>query len=312
MRRRVPSRYAVAPIPRKHTMIVIAGRPQGFISRSIASVLYALPGRKRFVSARPFSEPLADEDIESLHVRATGARDTARALEDARSLVLLGSLNRDQTELQLALIRDARAAGVEKLVFISLIGASAQSPVEVLRRLGQLERAVQASGVPFVILRCAPYMQSLRLFMQIEGLSLALAGPFHNARFAWIDARDVADVVALLLQGPLDNSVKQLCGPEQLDFDGIASILCDCTQRDCTFNDLSTPQAQGLLEGAGFSTAYARALLEYWDYIVSGAVGTTPCDTAPKILGRPLRTLAECAPTFVPQRDAPKVATAAS
>ena len=143
-------------------------------------------------------------------------------------------------------------------------------------------------------------------------MSLALAGPFHNARFAWIDARDVAEVVASLLHGPLDNSVKQLCGPEQLDFDGIAAILCDCTRRECTFNDLSAPQAQGLLEGAGFSTAYARALLEYWDYIVSGAVGTTPCDTAPKLLGRPLRTLAECASTIIPQRPALTVATISS
>jgi NAD(P)H dehydrogenase (quinone) len=291
-------------------MIVIAGRPQGFISRSIADVLYQLPGRKRFVSARPFTEPLPDKDVESLHVRATGALDTARALNGARSLMLLGSLNRNQTALQLALICEARAAGVEKLVFISLIGASAHSPVEVLRRLGQMESAVHASGVPYVILRCAPYMQSLRLFMQIEGLSLALAGPFHNARFAWIDARDVAEVVALLLQGPLDNSVKQLCGPEQLDFDAIAAILCHCARCDCTFNDLSAPQAQGLLEGAGFSSAYARALVEYWDYIVSGAVGTTPCDTAPKLLGHELRTLAECAPTIIPQRPAVTVATA--
>ncbi len=293
-------------------MIVIAGRPQGFVSRSIAAVLYGLPGRKRFVSARPFAEPLPDDNVEPFHMRATGALDTARALDGARSLVLLGSLSRDQTELQSALIREARAAGVEKLVFISLIGASPHSPVEVLRRLGQLERAVQASGVPFVILRCAPFMQSLRLFMQIEGLSLALAGPFHNARFAWIDARDVGEVVAMLLQEPLDNTVRQLCGPVELDFDAIAAILCDCTRRDCTFNDLSTPQAQGLLEGAGFSSAHARALLEYWDYIVSGVVRTTPCDTAAKILGRALRTLADCAPTFVPQRDAQKVATAAS
>lgn len=291
-------------------MIVIAGRPQGFISRSIADVLYQLPGRKRFVSARPFTEPLPDKNVESLHVRASEVADTARALDGARSVVLLGSLNRDQTALQLALIREARAAGVEKLAFISLIGASPHSPVEVLRRLGQMERAVQAGGVPYVILRCAPYMQSLRLFMQIDGLSLALAGPFHNARFAWIDARDVAEVVALLLQGPLDNSVKQLCGPEQLDFDGIAAILCDCARCDCTFNDLSAPQAQGLLEGAGFSSAYARALVEYWDYIVSGAVATTPCDTAAKLLGHKLRTLAECAPMIIPQRPAQTVATA--
>lgn len=282
-------------------MIVIAGRPQGLVSGSITGVLLALPGPKRFASARPIVEPLPDKNVDVRVVRANVPLEAAQALDGARTLVLIGTLSRDQTDLQLALVREARAAGVENLVFISLIGAATHSPVEVLRRLGRVERAVSESGIAFVILRCAPFMQSLRLFMQVEGLSLALAGPFHNARFAWIDARDVGDIVALLLQRPLDNTIKQLCGPEQLNFDAIAAILCACTRSDCTFNDLSAPQAQGLLEGAGFSPAYARALIEYWDYIVSGVVGTTPCDTAPKLLGRPLNMLADCAPTIIPR-----------
>ena len=282
-------------------MIVIAGRPQGLVSGSITGVLLALPGPKRFTSARPIVEPLADKNVDVRVVRANVPLEATRALDGARTLVLIGTLSRDQTDLQLALVREARAAGVENLVFISLIGAAIHSPVEVLRRLGRVERAVSESGIAFVILRCAPFMQSLRLFMQVEGLSLALAGPFHNARFAWIDARDVGDIVALLLQRPLDNTIKQLCGPEQLNFDAIAAILCDCTRSECTFNDLSAPQAQGLLEGAGFNPAYARALIEYWDYIVSGVVGSTPCDTAPNLLGRRLRTLAECAPTIIPR-----------
>jgi NAD(P)H dehydrogenase (quinone) len=280
-------------------MIVIAGRPQGLISRSIAGVLTELPGPKRFVSTRAFAQPPLDQGVEQLVVRADAPRDAARALDGARTLVLIGSLNREQTDLQLALVRAARTAGVDKLLFVSLIGAAVHSPVEVLRRLGHIERAVHESGIAFVILQCAPFMQSLRLFMHVQGLALALYGPFRHARFAWIDARDVGEIAALLLRRP----AHQLCGPETFDFDGVAAILCACTRSDCTFNDLSTPEAQGLLEGAGFSPAYARAVVEYWDYIVSGAVATTPCDTARKLLGRPLRTLEECAPTFIPRRE---------
>ena len=284
-------------------MIVIAGHAQGLICRSIASVLLVLPGPKRFVSARQFVKPPNETGVEQRVVNVRVAHDASHALDGARSLVLVANMESEHTELQLALASAARTAGIEKLVLVTLIGADANSPVEILRRLGQVERAVRESGVAHVILRCAPFMQSLRFFMQVEEWSLALSGPFRDAYFHWIDARDVGDIVASLLQGPLDNTVKQLCGPEPLNFDAIAAILCDCAKCDCAFNDLSAPQAQGVLEGAGISSENARALVEYWDYIVSGVVSTTPCDTARKLLGHPLRTLAQCAPTIIPRRD---------
>lgn len=284
-------------------MIVIAGHPQGLISCSIADTLKALPGAKRFVAVRPVAALPLPPDVERCHVDTHIPGDVARALSGAHSLVLIGSMGRDHADLHGALAQMARAAGVEKLVLISLIGASVYSPAEVLRRLGRVEHAVRESGVPFVILRCAPFMQSLRLFMQIDGLSLALTGPFHTARFDWIDARDAGEIVVRLLCGPLDNSVKQLCGPAPLDFDDVAAIICNCAPCDCTFNDLSAPQAQGLLEGAGFTAAQARELVEYWDYIVSGVVSTTAAESAEELLGRPLRTLEECAPTFIPRGD---------
>jgi hypothetical protein len=57
--------------------------------------------------------------------------------------------------------------------------------------------------------------------------------------------------------------------------------------------DVCLPEAQGLLEANGFSPPQIRALTEYWDYLVSGVIRPSCCDTALKLLGRPPRTLAQ-------------------
>jgi uncharacterized protein YbjT (DUF2867 family) len=271
----------------------VVGRPGGRVAEAITAGLAASAGAIRFIAAAaPAGSP-----VERVLVRPDSPLQRTQALAGAGYLVFLPSSDRAMIELQTALARDARAAGIQRIAHVSLIGADPRSPVELLRRIGVVERACEQSGLPHLILRCTPFMQSIEFFLRDDCGERCLIGPFRQARFNWIDAHDVGEIVGKLLAAPEFATITgQLCGPEPLDFDTVAQAITEASGTECGFWDVSHQHAHGMLEVCGFSAARATALLEYWDYLVSGVVSTTPCPTAVKLLGRPLRTLRELLP----------------
>jgi uncharacterized protein YbjT (DUF2867 family) len=264
----------------------------GRVVQAIARELASLPGPKRFLpagaarSAVPGFEPIppgaADRDAR------------ARALEGARELVILPTFDARAADAQCALVREAAAAGVRRIQLGSLIGADARSPVCLLRWVGLIEREVAAAGLPHDVLRCAPFMQNLALFTRRDQAGLAVAGPFRDAAFPWLDAADVGIILARAIgQSETASVLCQLSGPEEAGFETVARLLGEALRERVRYVDVCLPEAQGLLEANGFSPQQIRALTEYWDYLVSGVVKPACCDTALKLLGRPARTLAE-------------------
>ena len=264
----------------------------GRVVQAIGHELARLPGPKRFLpagsarSAVPGFEPVAP-----------GAADRAaraQALEGAHALVVLPTFDARAADAQCALVREAAAAGIQRIQLGSLIGADARSPVCVLRRVGMIEREVAATGLPHDVLRCAPFMQNIALFTRRDETGLAVAGPFREAAFPWLDATDVGVILAGVLErGEAGNCVCQLSGPEEIGFETVARLLGDALRERVRYVDVCLPEAQGLLEANGFAPHQIRALTEYWDYLVSGVVKPACCDTVVKLLGRPPRTLAQ-------------------
>lgn len=275
-------------------MLVVVGRPSGSVARAVLGALARLPGPKRIVSDAAAGDCDAAPGFETVTITAGDTAAAGIALEGARHMVILPRFERAYAQCAVALVRAARAAGVERIVQISLIGASPRSPVELLRLLGSIEQAVVQSGVVHAIYRCTAFIQAVEHFLRAEPERLRLVGPFRAAQFAWIDAADVGEIVARGLAEPLPESiVTQLCGDEILDFDALAAAVASGTGRCCEYVEVTPPAAHGMLEAQGMPAANARALVEYWDFIVSGVVCTTPCDNARRLLGRPLRKVTE-------------------
>ncbi len=264
----------------------------GRVVQAIARELGRLPGPKRFLPAGP-----ARGTVPGFELVAPGAADRAaraRALDGASALVALPTFDGRAADAQAALVREAAAAGVRRIQLGSLIGADARSPVCLLRWVGQLEREVVASGLPHDVLRCAPFMQNLALFTRHDGAGLIVAGPFRDAAFPWLDAADVGIILAGALErGAGANVLCQLSGPAQVGFEAVAEGLGAALRERVRYVDVCLPEAQGLLEANGLAPQQIRALTEYWDYLVSGVVKPSCCDTALTLLGRPPRTLAQ-------------------
>jgi uncharacterized protein YbjT (DUF2867 family) len=264
----------------------------GRVVQAIARELARLPGPKRFLPAGS-----ARSAVPGFELVAPGTADRAaraQALDGARTLVILPTFDARAADAQCALVREAAAAGVGRIQLGSLIGADARSPVCLLRWVGMIEREVAAAGLPHDILRCAPFMQNIALFTRRDENGLAVAGPFREAAFPWLDAADVGVILAGTLErGESGSCVCQLSGPEEIGFEAIARLLGDALRERVRYVDVCLPEAQGLLEANGFAPHQIRALTEYWDYLVSGVVKPACCDTAVKLLGRPPRTLAQ-------------------
>lgn len=269
-------------------LVVSAGG--GEVAQALLRGLAGVPGRKRHVALKG-APSVAIDGFESRRIGSASPADRQRALEGVSALVLLPTYDRSMAESQIALVAGAKAAGVSGIYMVSLAGADPVSPVTLLRWCGLVAREIQSSGLPHAIFACAPFLQNLPLFTERDGNGFAIVGPFRSARFPWIDARDVGEIVARMTQAQMVEPIScVLTGSDELDFTAICSKLEACLVRPVRFVDLLMPEAVGRLEALGLSAGRIRVITEYWDYLVSGVVGAERCTTAAQYLGHPLRT----------------------
>jgi uncharacterized protein YbjT (DUF2867 family) len=152
------------------------------------------------------------------------------ALRGVKTVVHLAATERDQAQATIEeidgvatwrLLRAAEAAGVERFVFLSPLGATPYHRSRVFRTKALAERAVAESSLSATILRCsliyAPGDTKLEV---LNGLSLLPAVPvtatMGRARVQPVWADDVAACVAAVLdEGP---EVLEIAGPETLTF----------------------------------------------------------------------------------------------
>lgn len=213
-------------------MIVVTG-PNGNVGAELVQRLMAqneLPFRiaahhpekvRRLFGA---SAPLLKFDFDD---RATWPA----VLEGIRMLFLLFPLPHPVTarERMVPFVAAAARAGCRHIVFVSV------PPAERSKLIPHyvVERAIEASGVPYTFLRSGFFAQNLCADLSTHGVDIArhdeIFLPAGKGRTAFLDARDVAHAAHEVFRhpGPHRNKVYQLTGPEQLDFDQVAQVLSE-------------------------------------------------------------------------------------
>ncbi len=135
------------------------------------------------------------------------------------------------------LIDAAKAAGVKHFIFVSVQGASPDSPLEFFRIKYRTEEYLQASGLNFTILRPSAYMG---LWAQLIGQPIreqsktTIFGSGNNP-INFVSVEDVARFVSIALDDArARNTVIEVGGPENLTMNQVAEI----------FEPTSGPQAK--------------------------------------------------------------------
>ncbi len=211
-------------------------------------------------------------------------RGLAHAFEGVdRAFLLAPPGHVNQHELLGPLVEQARAQRLDKVVLMTAMGANAD-PSAPLRRV---ELQLEASGLPFNVIRPNWFMQNFHTFW-LAGIRDhgTIFLPTGNAKGSFIDARDIAATAAALLDGHAhDGADFDLTGARALDHHEAAAILSKAAGRPIAYQDI-TPEAmlEGLL-GAGLPRPYAEFLNLILGYFKAGYAERTT-DAVERLTGR--------------------------
>lgn len=186
----------------------------------------------------------------------------------------------DEAELGVAFVELARAAGVRRFVFSSVIHPSlglqnhaAKAPVEA---------ALYDSGMEYAVFQPALFFQNYAAGWDDILRTGVLAEPWSNeTRFSRVDYRDVADAVALALtEDRLVGGTYEVASVGQLDRHDVAELISRVVGRPIRPRRVDPDQLDGIKPAM-------KAMFRHYDH--AGLVSTDVTLTA--VLGRPPRTL---------------------
>jgi uncharacterized protein YbjT (DUF2867 family) len=270
----------------------------GRLGTRLAFRLAAEGARQKLVTRNPDHVPRLDDGRplpESMIARVEGFDDAEgmrRAFDRVRTVFLVSaSETPDRVAQHTAAIDAAVAAGVERLVYVSFVGAAPDAVFTFARDHWHTEEYLKRSGLRWTILRDNLYHHALTTFVGPDGV---IRGPAGEGRVASVSHDDVADVATAVLldEKPArhDGATYEVTGPKALTLHEVAEILSEAAGRTIVYEPETVEEAYA-----------SRAHLEAPDYAVEGWVSSYEAIAAgvlehvsrdvPRLVGRPARSL---------------------
>jgi uncharacterized protein YbjT (DUF2867 family) len=224
------------------------------------------------------------------------------AFDGVSTLFLLNAVVSDEFTQALIALNVARSAGIERIVYLSVIHSDVYVNVPHFAGKFGVERMIEQMGFNATILRPAYFIQNdLTIKDVITGYGV-YPMPVGDKGLGMIDVRDIAEIAALELLRrehavqPLPLTRINLVGPETLTGTDIAAIWSDVLARQINY-------------GGGDTSAFEQNLKQFmppwmaYDMRMMGerflTDGMLPeggdVERLTTLLGRPLRTYREFA-----------------
>ena len=148
----------------------------------------------------------------------------ARALTGSMVLLLIPATESPSRIADHTTAVDAAVdAGVERLVYLSFVGASADSTFTFARHHWATEQHIRASGLRWTFVRMNLYMDFIPHFAGQDGV---IRGPAGDGRFAAVLRDDLAQAVLAVLTGDdHDGATYDITGPSAVSLAEIAGLL---------------------------------------------------------------------------------------
>lgn len=244
------------------------------------------------VRDRDKAAPIAARGV-GLHLADYTTPSTLDGLftEDDRVLLISGSeVGKDRVAQHTAVIDAARAGGVGLLAYTS-------APGDLTAALGDdhrgTERALLASGLPYVLLRngwyTEVYTEALAPVLE-HGAIVQAAGEGRVASAARADY--AAAAVAVLTGDGHENRTYELSGDTAWSFAEYAAELSRQTGREIAYTPVTADAYADILTGAGLPEGLATILADVGVSIEKGELAATSGDLS-RLIGRPTTPLAD-------------------
>lgn len=231
-------------------------------------------------------------DVDSLRAAFTGVS----------TLFLLNAVVPDEFTQALVALNLARDAGVERVVYLSVIHSDVYVNVPHFAGKFGVERMIECMGFSATILRPAYFMNNDLTIQNVVREHGVYPMPIGAKGLAMIDARDIGEIAAIALlhreyaTQPMPLERINLVGPDTLTGADIAAIWTDVLQR---------PVAYGGDNTAGFETSRRQFMPSWMAYdmrlmserFLTDGMLPEAGDVArlTTLLGRPLRSYRDLA-----------------
>lgn len=146
----------------------------------------------------------------------------------------------DEAEMGVAMVEAAESAGVRKFVFSSVFHPSISKMVNHAAKR-PVEEALYESGMNFVILQPAMFMQNLAGGWKKIAESGRIEMPYSKtAKVCYVDYRDVAEAAAIgMTEDKLDYGTFELCSPGMFDRLELAELMSEALGRGIEAGEIS-------------------------------------------------------------------------
>jgi uncharacterized protein YbjT (DUF2867 family) len=220
----------------------------------------------------------------------------APALKGVDKVFLLPPTSDKQVEQTKMLVEAAKKEGVKHIVKLSVMGADAEPGIVLGRQHRDGEKAIQASGLAWTMLRPTFFMDNFTNFYGVDPKKdSTVYGAWGDGKACWVDSQDLGEVAAAALTDKKhENKVYDLSGPEALSAAEVLDILGKAFGHKYTYVavpeeasrkgmlDMHTPP--WLVEGY---VELAAIIRNNW--------ATTPASGVKDVLGRPARSFKQYA-----------------
>ena len=250
-------------------MILVTGA-SGKTGRAVIRALIARGETVRALVHRP-DQVRATQDFCAQEIIVGDMRDRA-AIESAAHGVqaiyhICPNMHPDEVAIGQVVIAAARSAGVERLVYHSVLHPQTEAMPHHWQKLRVEERLFE-SGLSYTILQPAVYMQNvLAYWNQIVEQGIYPVPYAVETRLGMVDLEDVAEVAALVLTEPGHvGATYELVGAEPLTQTEVAAILSQQLGRPVRAQAVSLDEWERRARASGMSDYAVETLLKMFRF----------------------------------------------
>lgn len=223
-------------------------------------------------------------EVEWVYFKFEDPDTYAAAFRGVRAMFLLRPPTLSNVKKYIApAINAAKAAGVEQIVFLSIVGVEKNSLVPHHK----IEQSILASGLDWTFLRASFFMQNLNTTHRTEIQERSeIAVPVGSSKTSFIDVRDIGAIAArTLTEDGHRNHAYTLTGAEALDYYQIAEIMSSVLGKRIRYTNPSILSFTRQQLAAGRPLAFTLVMSALYSLTRFGAGAVVSPETA-ALLGR--------------------------
>jgi NAD(P)H dehydrogenase (quinone) len=219
------------------------------------------------------------------------------ALKDASTLILVsGHRTGRRLEEHATAVEAAIAVGVDRVLYVSLVGAAPTATYLNARDQWLTEQFLAGAGIRHTVLRAGFYTSTPAALADED---FVVSGPGGTGRVGLVTHDDIAAVITAVAldEGPSsehDGSILEITGPEALTLDEAVTRIAAATGRPYRYEAETVEEAFARLWRRGVSGEQIETWISWYQAIAKGELSLVT-DVVPRLTGAPATRISDAA-----------------